>query len=320
MVVTLSYSGYAKTQPVADYQAQRRGGKGRIATRNKDEDFVRTMFVANSHDTILCFSSAGKVYWLKIYQLPQAGRYARGRPLVNLLPLEQEEQITAFLPLGEYPAGHFIFMATRNGTVKKCAISNFSRPRSTGLRAIELMDDDELVAVDLTTGGSDVLLFGSTGKAIRFHENEVREMGRTARGVRGIALKSGQGVISMITVEEGEAGYVLAATSKGYGKRTRLADFPLKRRGGQGVIAIRDGERNGAAVGAEMVSEEGEIVLITDGGRLVRTRVSEVSVQGRNTQGVRLVALGGEETLVSLRCVDEAGDEDGLAEATLHSK
>jgi len=320
MVVTLSYSGYAKAQPVADYQAQRRGGKGRIATRNKDEDFVRTMFVANSHDTILCFSSAGKVYWLKVYQLPQAGRHARGRPLVNLLPLEQEERITAFLPLGEYPVGHFIFMATRSGTVKKCAISSFSRPRSTGLRAIELIDGDELVAVNLTTGSSDVLLFGSTGKAIRFHENDVREMGRTARGVRGITLKSGQGVISMITVEEGGSGYVLAATSKGYGKRTRLNDFPLKRRGGQGVIAIRDGERNGATVGAELVSEDGEIVLITDGGRLVRTRVSEVSVQGRNTQGVRLVTLEGEEALVSLRCVDDPDDEEDLPVTTLVSK
>jgi DNA gyrase subunit A len=320
MVVTLSYTGYAKGQPVADYQAQRRGGRGRIATRNKEEDFVRTMFVANSHDTILCFSSTGKVYWLKVYQLPQAGRNARGRPLVNLLPLEQDERITAFLPLGEYPAGHFIFMATRNGTVKKCAISSFSRPRSTGLRAIELIDDDELVAVDLTTGTSDVLLFGSTGKAIRFHEKEVREMGRTARGVRGITLKSGQGVISMITVEEGGSDFVLSATSKGYGKRTRLSDFPSKRRGGQGVIAIRDGERNGTAVGAEIVSEDGEIVLITDGGRLVKTRVSEVSVQGRNTHGVRLVTLGGEEKLVSLRCVEDPEDGDGLPEIAVTSK
>jgi DNA gyrase subunit A len=320
MVVTLSYSGYAKAQPVADYQAQRRGGKGRIATKNKDEDFVRTMFIANSHDTILCFSNAGKVYWLKVYQLPQAGRYSRGRPLVNLLPLDDGERATAFLRLAEYPAGHFVFMATRNGTVKKCAISSFSRPRSTGLRAIELVGDDELVAVELTSGTSEVLLFGSTGKALRFHEKEVREMGRTARGVRGIALKSGQGVISMIAVAEGESGYVLAATSKGYGKRTQLKDFPSKRRGGQGVIAIRDGARNGTAIGAELVSDEGEIILITDGGRLVRTRVSEVSIQTRNTQGVRLVALEGEEVLVSLRCVHDSNGEERPPGTTLAAK
>jgi len=306
MVVTLSYGGYAKAQPVADYQAQKRGGKGRIATKNKDEDFVNMMFVGNSHDTLLCFSNFGKVYWLKVYKLPQAGRHARGRPLVNLLPLEDGERITACLPLDDYPADHFIFMATRRGVVKKCAISGFSRPRSSGLRAIGLIDGDELVAVDLTTGDSDVLLFASSGKAIRFHETGVREMGRTARGVRGITLKSGQSVISMITVKEGEVGCVLAATSKGYGKRTPLSDFPTKGRGGQGVIAIRDGDRNGVAVSAELVADDDEIVLITNSGRLVRTTVDEVSIQSRNTHGVRLVTLGNDETLVSFRRVEDA--------------
>tara|TARA_B100000029_G_scaffold506928_2_gene590584 strand:+ start:221 stop:2833 length:2613 start_codon:yes stop_codon:yes gene_type:complete len=308
MVVTLSYGGYAKAQPVADYQAQKRGGKGRIATKNKDEDFVNMMFVGNSHDTLLCFSNSGKVYWLKVYKLPQAGRHARGRPLVNLLPLEEGERITACLPLSEYPADHFVFMTTRKGTVKKCAISGFARPRSSGLRAIDLIDGDELVAVDLTTGDSEVLLFSSSGKVIRFHETDVRQMGRTARGVRGIALKPGQNVISMITVRESDVGYVLAATSKGYGKRTSLGDFPTKKRGGQGLIAIRGGDRNGVAVSAELVSDDGEIVLITDSGRLVRTRVGEVSIQSRNTHGVKLVTLGDDEVLVSFRRVDDASD------------
>ena len=317
MVVTLSYGGYAKAQPVADYQSQRRGGKGRIATRNKEEDFVRTLFVANSHDTILCFSNSGKVYWIKVYQLPQAGRHARGRPLINLLPLGDNERITAFLRLGDCLPGHYVFMATRNGTVKKCSMSSFSRPRSVGLRAIELLDGDELVAADVTTGSSDVLLFASSGKAIRFSEKDVREMGRTARGVRGMTLKPNQKVISLITVEPGVIGYVLAATSRGYGKRTRLTEFPSKRRGGHGVIAIRGGDRNGSAIGVEFVSDNGEIVLITDVGRLVRTPVAEISIQSRNTHGVRLVTLETEESLVSLRCVDDADEDVELSDEEL---
>jgi DNA gyrase subunit A len=317
MVVTLSYGGYAKAQPVADYQSQRRGGKGRIATRNKEEDFVRTLFVANSHDTILCFSNSGKVYWIKVYQLPQAGRHARGRPLINLLPLGDSERITAFLRLGDCLPGHYVFMATCNGTVKKCSISSFSRPRSVGLRAIELLDGDELVAADVTTGSSEVLLFASSGKAIRFSEKDVREMGRTARGVRGMTLKPDQRVISLITVEPGATGYVLAATSRGYGKRTRLTEFPSKRRGGHGVIAIRVGDRNGSAIGVEFVSDNGEIVLITDVGRLVRTRVPEISIQSRNTHGVRLVMLEAEESLVGLRCVDDADEDVELSDEEL---
>ena len=311
MVVTLSYGGYAKAQPVADYQSQHRGGKGRIATRNKDEDFVRTMFVANTHDTILCFSNAGKVYWIKVYQLPQAGRHARGKPLINLLQLDENERITAFLRLGEYTDGHFIFMATQNGTVKKCPVSSFSRPRSVGLRAIELAEGDELVAANLTTGSSEVMLFGSSGKAIRFNETDVRSMGRTARGVRGMTVKTGETVISLLTVNNSLSNdvYVLVATSNGYGKRTSLIEFPIRKRGGQGVIAIRGSVRNGSAIGAELVSREGEIVLISNVGRLVRTLVSEISTQSRNTQGVKLVGLDGDESLVSLRCVSETDSE-----------
>ena len=311
VVVTLSHEGYAKSQPLADYQAQRRGGKGRVATRTKEEDFVKSLFIANSHDTILCFSNVGKVYWLRVFQLPQAGRMARGRPLVNLLPLKKGEQITAVLPLNGFDQGRYIFMATRDGTVKKCALEKFSRQRTVGLRALELAETDELVGVGLTDGDSDILLFSSSGKAIRFAESDVREMGRTARGVRGIALKTGQSVISMIIVANDSKDYqVLVATEHGYGKRTELAGFPAKRRGGQGVIAIKVEGRNGALVGAELVSDIDELMLITDGGRLVRTRITEISTLGRNTQGVRLISLRDGENLVSIGGVDEANGAD----------
>jgi len=311
VVVTLSHEGYAKSQPLADYQAQRRGGKGRVATRTKEEDFVKSLFIANSHDTILCFSNVGKVYWLRVFQLPQAGRMARGRPLVNLLPLKKGEQITAVLPLNGFDQGRYIFMATRDGTVKKCALEKFSRQRTVGLRALELAETDELVGVGLTDGDSDILLFSSSGKAIRFAESDVREMGRTARGVRGIALKTGQSVISMIIVANDSKDYqVLVATEHGYGKRTELAGFPTKRRGGQGVIAIKVEGRNGALVGAELVSDIDELMLITDGGRLVRTRITEISTLGRNTQGVRLISLRDGENLVSIGGVDEASGAD----------
>ena len=311
VVVTLSHEGYAKSQPLADYQAQRRGGKGRVATRTKEEDFVKSLFIANSHDTILCFSNVGKVYWLRVFQLPQAGRMARGRPLVNLLPLKKGEQITAVLPLNGFDQGRYIFMATRDGTVKKCALEKFSRQRTVGLRALELAETDELVGVGLTDGDSDILLFSSSGKAIRFAESDVREMGRTARGVRGIALKTGQSVISMIIVANDSKDYqVLVATEHGYGKRTELAGFPTKRRGGQGVIAIKVEGRNGALVGAELVSDIDELMLITDGGRLVRTRITEISTLGRNTQGVRLISLRDGENLVSIGGVDEANGAD----------
>jgi DNA gyrase subunit A len=311
MVVTLSHAGYAKSQPLADYRAQRRGGKGRIATRTRDEDFVERMFVANTHDTILCFSNHGKVYWLKVYQLQQAGRTARGRPLVNLLPLAAEEMITTVLPLSEYPQDHFVVMATASGVIKKCVLSAFTRPRSTGLIAVELLPGDSMIGAGLTDGGHDILLFGSDGKAVRFAESEVRAMGRTARGVRGISLAGQARVISMLTVAPQQpTGTVLTATRRGYGKRTRLPEFPRHRRGGHGVIAIRVKGRNGAVVGALLTEEDDEIMLITDGGTLIRTRVSEVSLLGRNTQGVRLINLHEEEDLVSVVKVDESRNGD----------
>ena len=317
MVVTLSHEGYAKSQPVADYQAQRRGGKGRVATRTKEEDFVKTMFVANTHDTVMCFSDRGKVYWLKVYQLPQAGRQARGRPLVNLLPLQDGERVTAVLPLNHKAQGQFVFMVTRQGISKKSLLKNFSRPRSAGLIAVDLADNDELVEVGLTDGESDILLFSSAGKVIRFPESHVRPMGRTARGVRGIKLKPNQAVISMLIIDSGtDEAKVLIATENGYGKRTKLADFPRKSRGGQGVIAIKVGERNGPVVGAQMVLDDDDLILITGGGRLVRTRAKEITVVGRNTQGVRLMRLGPEEQLTSLgKVVEDSGDELGSDEA-----
>ena len=311
MVVTLSHEGYAKSQPVADYQAQRRGGKGRVATRTKEEDFVKTMFVANTHDTVMCFSDRGKVYWLKVYQLPQAGRQARGRPLVNLLPLQDGERVTAVLPLNHKDQGQYVFMVTRQGISKKCLLENFSRPRSAGLIAVDLNENDELVEVGLTDGESDILLFTSAGKVIRFSEGHVRSMGRTARGVRGVKLKSGQAVISMLIINSKiDEAKVLIATQNGYGKRTELSDFPRKNRGGQGVIAIKVGERNGLVVGAQLVLDDDDLILITGGGRLVRTRAKEITVVGRNTQGVRLMRLGEEEQLTSLgKVVEEAVDE-----------
>jgi len=313
MVVTLSHEGYAKSQPVADYQAQRRGGKGRVATRTKEEDFVKSMFVANTHDTVMCFSDRGKVYWLKVYQLPQAGRQARGRPLVNLLPLQDGERITAVLPLNHKDQGQYVLMVTRQGVSKKCLLENFSRPRSAGLIAVDLAENDELVEVGLTDGESDILLFTSAGKVIRFSEGHVRAMGRTARGVRGIKLKSDQAVISMLIIDSAtDEAKVLIATENGYGKRTELSDFPRKNRGGQGVIAIKVGERNGPVVGAQLVLDDDDLILITGGGRLVRTRAKEITVVGRNTQGVRLMRLGEEEQLTSLgKVVEEAVDELG---------
>ena len=315
MVVTLSHEGYAKSQPIADYQAQHRGGKGRVATRTKEEDFVKTMFVANTHDTVMCFSDRGKVYWLKVYQLPQAGRQARGRPLVNLLPLQDGERVTAVLPLNHKDQGQFVFMVTRRGISKKCLLKNFSKPRSAGLIAVDLADNDELVEVGLTDGESDILLFTSAGKAIRFSEGHVRSMGRTARGVRGVNLKLNQAVISMLIINSKvDEAKVLIATENGYGKRTELSDFPRKNRGGQGVIAIKVGERNGPVIGALMVLDDDDLILITGGGRLVRTRAKEITVVGRNTQGVRLMRLGDEEQLTSLSKVVEEAVEEAVDE------
>ncbi|HEX9802155.1 MAG TPA: DNA gyrase subunit A, partial [Gammaproteobacteria bacterium] len=309
VVVTLSHEGYAKAQPLADYRAQKRGGRGKSATATKDEDFVDKMFVANTHDTILCFSSRGRVYWLKVYELPQAGRASRGKPIVNLLPLEEGERINAILPIREFTEDCYVFMATANGTVKKTPLVDFSRPRSSGIIALDLVEGDQLVGVAVTDGQRDIMLFSSAGKVIRFKEENVRAMGRVSRGVRGIRLGEGQRVISLIVADE---GYVLTATENGYGKRTPVDGYPLYGRGGQGVIAIQSSERNGAVVGAVLVTEEEEIMLITDGGTLVRTRVAEVSSMGRNTQGVRLINLTKDEKLIGLERIAESDEDDEL--------
>ncbi|WP_069948941.1 DNA gyrase subunit A [Microbulbifer aggregans] len=307
-VVTISHGGYAKSQPLADYQAQRRGGMGKSATQVKDEDFVEHLLIANSHDTILCFSNKGKVYWLKVYEVPTAGRASRGRPMVNMLPLEEDERISSLMPVSEYDEDHFIFFATANGTVKKTPLTAFARPRSVGLRAIELEEGDRLVATAITDGSRDVLLLTSAGKAARFAEENVRSMGRVSRGVRGIRMADGVYVIAMVIPEEG--GSVMMVTENGYGKRTTTADFPTKGRGTQGVIAIAESERNGELVGACQVHPGEEIMLISDQGTLVRTRVDEVSVLGRNTQGVRVIRLKEGENLVGLARIQESDDED----------
>jgi len=311
VVVTLSHEGYAKSQPLSAYTAQRRGGRGKSATAIKEEDFIDKLFIANTHDTILCFSSRGKVYWKKVYELPQAGRGARGRPIVNLLPLEEGERINAILPIREYTEGYFICFATANGTVKKTPLKDFSRQRASGIIAVELRDDDQLVGVALTDGTRDIMLFTSAGKAIRFNESSVRPMGRSACGVRGVKLGKDQRVISLIIADQ---GYVLTATENGYGKRTRIDDYPVHGRGGQGVISIQTTERNGAVTGAAFVNDDDEIMLITNAGTLVRTRVEEVSVMGRNTQGVRLISLGEGEKLVGLERVESLQEEDAPAE------
>jgi len=311
VVVTLSHEGYAKAQPLSDYRAQRRGGRGKAATTIKDEDFVDKLFIANTHDTILCFSSFGKVYWKKVYELPQAGRMSRGKPIVNLLPLEPEERINAILPIRDYAKDEFIFFATASGTVKKTPLIEFSRPRANGIRAIELRESDRLIGVDITDGSKDVMLFTSAGKAIRFNEAHVRAMGRTAGGVRGVKIQEDQTVISLIIVNEGT---VLTATENGYGKRTDVSQYPEHGRGGQGVVSIQVNDRNGNVVGAALVKDDDEIMLITDGGTLVRTRVAEISVQGRNTQGVRLIGLSGGEKLVGVERIEEQESEEGEEE------
>jgi DNA gyrase subunit A len=291
VVVTLSHAGYAKSQPVTEYQTQRRGGRGKAATAVKDEDFVEKLFVANTHDTVLCFSNRGKVYWLKVHQLPQAGRGARGKPMVNLLPLEEGEKINAVLPIKQFDEQHFVFMATSQGTVKKTPLSAFSRPRTTGIIAIGLADDDRLIGVGLTDGQREVILVTSGGKSIRFPESEVREMGREAAGVRGIKIGDGQELIALIVVGEGN---ILTASETGYGKLTPLDDFPQQGRGGQGVIALQTSERNGATVAGLQVTAEQEIMLISSTGTLVRTPVKDISVVGRGIERID-EAFGGED-------------------------
>jgi DNA gyrase subunit A len=309
VVVTLSHGGYAKAQPVTDYQAQRRGGRGKAATSMKEEDFIDKLFVANTHDTLLCFSSVGKMYWLKVYQLPQASRGSRGKPIVNLLPLQDEERITAVLPIHEFEENKFVFMVTAQGTVKKTSLEAFSRPRQAGIIAIELEAGDRLVGVDITDGHRQIILCSSGGKAIRFDENDVRPMGRTAAGVRGIRLPVSEEVISLMIVDE--QGMVLTASQNGYGKRTQVEDFPIHGRGGQGVIALQISERNGQMVGALLVKPDDEIMLISSSGTLVRTPVGEISIQGRNTQGVRLIRLDEGDRLVGLERIIADGGPDG---------
>ncbi|VEN37741.1 unnamed protein product, partial [Callosobruchus maculatus] len=303
VVVTLSHQGYVKYQPLTDYEAQRRGGKGKSAARIKEEDFIDRLLVANTHDTILCFSSRGRLYWMKVYQLPEASRGARGRPIVNLLPLEANERITAILPVREYEEGVNVFMATASGTVKKTALTEFSRPRSAGIIAVNLNEGDELIGVDLTSGSDEVMLFSAAGKVVRFKENAVRAMGRTATGVRGIKLAGEDAVVSLI-VPRGE-GAILTVTQNGYGKRTAESEYPTKSRGTQGVISIKVTERNGSVVGAVQVDDADQIMMITDAGTLVRTRVSEISVVGRNTQGVILIRTAEDENVVGLQRVAE---------------
>ena len=339
VVVTLSHEGYVKYQPLSDYEAQRRGGKGKAATKMKDEDFIEKLLVASTHDTILCFSTRGRLYWLKTFQLPLASRQARGRPIVNILPLEEGERITAILPVREYEDDKYVFMATANGTVKKTALSAYSRPRSSGLIAINLNDDNELIGVALTDGSNEIMLFSDAGKVVRFKEAEesevtdeegnvvldengnpeikfkgVRPMGRTATGVRGIKLNEGGKVVSLIVPNP--TGHILTTTENGYGKRTPLDDYSSKSRATQGVISIKVSERNGKVVGAVQVDENDEIMLISNRGTLVRTRVSEVSVVGRNTQGVTLIRTAEDEKIVALQRIDEIKDvpvydEDG---------
>jgi DNA gyrase subunit A len=314
MVVTISHAGYAKTQQLDTYQAQKRGGKGKSATSMKDEDFIEHLFVANTHDTLLCFSSAGKVYWKKVYELPQGGRAARGKPIVNLLPLEEGEKINAVLPIREYAADKFIFMATTSGTVKKTPLVDYSRPRANGIIAVDLKEGDQLIDVAVTDGQSDVMLFSSAGKVIRFPETDVRPMGRVSRGVRGMRIADDEAIIALIIAEE--EGAILTSTEFGYGKRTNLAEYRIQGRGGQGIISIQTSERNGQVVGAVQVCDDDQIMLITNGGTLVRTPVKDVSLVGRNTQGVRLINLSNDERLVGLERVIEEDDADTDIEET----
>src|SRR4051812_5678682 len=306
VVVTLSHAGYAKSQPVTEYQTQRRGGRGKAATSVKDEDFIEKLFVAHTHDTILCFSNRGKVYWKRVFELPQAGRGSRGKPMVNLLPLEEGEKINAILAVKQFDDDHFVFMATSQGTVKKTPLSAFSRPRASGIIALGLDTDDRLVGVALTDGTREVILSSNGGKSIRFNEAEVRPMGREATGVRGIKLATGQELISLIVVGD---GLVLTASANGYGKLTPLEDFPQHGRGGQGVIALQTTDRNGEMVAALQVNSDHELMLISSTGTLVRTPVGEISIVGRNTQGVRLIRLGDGERLTGVERIDSLPED-----------
>ncbi len=308
MVVTLSHGGYMKAQPVAEYRAQRRGGRGKQATGTKEDDFIDRLFLANTHDFILCFSNRGRVYWLKVYNVPQGGRASRGKPIVNLVPLLDHEKITAILPVKEFAQDRFVFMATAQGTVKKTPLSEFSRPRPSGIIAVDLDDGDFLVGAALTDGKHDVMLFSSGGKAVRFEETDVRPMGRNAHGVRGMQLDRGQRVISMLVAED-EKQSVLTATENGYGKRTPIVEHTRHGRGTKGMIAIQQTARNGKVVAAALVLETDEVMLISTGGVLIRTEVSSIREMSRSTQGVTLINLGEGEKLAGLERVAETEDD-----------
>jgi DNA gyrase subunit A len=314
VVVTLSHEGYVKYQPLALYEAQRRGGKGKSATKMKEEDFIEKLLVVSTHATILCFSSVGKVYWLRTFELPLASRGARGKPIVNILPLEEGERITSILQVKEYKEDEYVFMATANGTVKKTSLEQFSRPRANGIIALRLDEGDSLIGTVVTDGNDDLMLFSDAGKVIRFHEQNVRQMGRTARGVRGIRITEEQQVIALVRADDDSQ--ILTVTENGYGKRTNMTEHPVRGRGGQGVISITLSERNGKAISAVRVRDGDEIMLISKGGTLVRTRVDEIRIMGRNTQGVRLIRLQEDETLVGLQRIDELEtDEDESVDA-----
>ena len=345
VVVTLSHEGYVKYQPISDYEAQRRGGKGKSATKMKEEDFIEKLLVANTHDTILCFSSRGRLYWLKVYQLPQASRGSRGRPIVNILPLNENERITAILPVTAYEKDKFVVMATAGGIVKKIALTEFSRPRSSGIIALNLRDEDELIGVDITDGNNEIMLFSSQGRVVRFSESAVRAMGRLATGVRGIKLaltndlNDDESAVEIEEVSDDNTeetldlnidkvvslvipkndGEILTATQNGYGKRTKLEEYPTKSRNTKGVISIKVSERNGKVVAATQVVDTDQIMLITDAGTLVRTRVSEVSIVGRNTQGVRLIRTSENEHVVSLERICDVDDEEGEQESAVEN-
>ena len=307
VVVTLSHTGYVKSQPLSDYQAQRRGGRGRQATKTKEDDFVDNLFVAHTHDYILCFSDLGRMYWLKVYEVPQASRASRGKPIVNLLQLAEGEKITAILPVKEFDDDRFVFMATSRGVVKKTPLSHFSRPRQMGIIAVDLVENDHLIGVSITNGANDIMLFSDGGKAVRFAEDHVRAMGRTARGVRGMRLPDADTLISLVVVDD-EDQSVLTATENGYGKRTKVAEYTRHGRGTKGMVAIQTSERNGRVVSAKLVSEKDETMLITTGGVLIRSSVSEIWEMGRATQGVRLINLGTDEKLAGLVKVEEQVD------------
>lgn len=309
MVVTLSHGGYMKSQPIDDYRAQKRGGRGKQAAGTKDEDFIEKMFIANTHDYILCFSNRGRLYWLKVYNVPQGGRAARGKPIVNLLPLEDGEKINALLPVKTFDDDQYVFMATSNGIVKKTPLSDFSRPRTAGIIAVGLDDGDFLIGASITDGRHDVMLFSDGGKAVRFDENDVRPMGRTARGVIGMKLAKGKKLISLLVAED-ENDFVLTATENGFGKRTPIAEYTRHARATQGMIAIQTSERNGKVVAATLVKPDDEIMLITTGGVLIRTRVKEIRAMSRATQGVTLINLDKGETLISLEKVAETDNDE----------